>query len=272
MEGGFEYENVLTKTRHLSTEMLHFEHFGVCLFVLFFNLQTFGLQYSTAYNDGRNKVSLSGLFYNIPLVKSFHHPTPATLQGSRVAGIIKCHQLSEAEERKLENHLFIPGCFTNPGLSKGARLGRTHAHCVSPASASTEITRKFQPGPPKVSRSSGLCLHTPTFSRRHFTAMPGRPARTRAQHLSPAPTARRWRQPPRQRASFSCSPLKEAARAHTPPRTRARGTRTHARTEPPRPGSVAGREGTALGVSARRRPAHIAVRLGLGLGSGPGGR
>lgn len=74
------------------------------------------------------------------------------------------------------------------------------------------------------------------------------------------------------RASFSSSPLKEAARAHTPPRTRARGTRTHARTEPPCPGSVAGREGTALGVSARRRPAHIAVRLGWGLGSRSGGR
>lgn len=88
MEGGFEYENVITKTimcnitRHLSIEMLHFEHFGE----FFFNLQSVGLQYSTAYNDGGNKVSLSGLFYDIPLIKSFHHPTPATLQGSRVAG------------------------------------------------------------------------------------------------------------------------------------------------------------------------------------------
>lgn len=86
MEGGFEYENVLTKTRHLSTEMLHFEHFGVFLFVLFFNLQTFGLQYSTAYSDGRNKVSLSGLFYNIPLVKFFHHPTPPRFKEVELRG------------------------------------------------------------------------------------------------------------------------------------------------------------------------------------------
>lgn len=117
-----------------------------------------------------------------------------------------------------------------------------------------------------------MCLQTP-----HSDA---RPARTQAprvpflQHRTSAPLPHPT--PGSEVATttaaarvLSCSPLNEAPRAHSPPKTAARGALDLARLEPARLPPADDRERRAVTVSARQR---LVVRLGLGLWGGPGAR
>lgn len=184
-------------------------------------------------------------------------------------------------KKNLANNPFIPECFymsqTFKGRATEART-RTQASTQRVPGFSIHInnTQLAAGAPQSFQELRVVSADTPvsrgdTAQRRQARGHQGSPffstapqPRSPSSEVATAAAAARV---------LSCSPLNEAARAHTPPRTAARGTGEHARLEPACLGPAAvGGERPALRSSARRRPAHISVRLGLGLRSRPGGR
>lgn len=174
---------------------------------------------------------------------------------------------------ELENSLFIPQGFCQTQTFKG-RATRAYARAVRASGFSIHINNLQVPGGPQSFQELRVVSADASQRCQARSKAGTKGPLSPAPHLCPAtlphPT-------PGSEVAIttaaarvlSCSPLNEAPRAHSPPKTAARGALDLARLEPARLPPADDRERRAVTVSARQR---LVVRLGLGLWGGPGAR